>query len=222
MKTRLNCWLAIVLLFQTLTPLPAQTNHPVKWAKEMAEFAASDATNPPPKHAIVFTGSSSIRFWASLAEDFPGKQVFNRGFGGSQISDAIEHTDQIVFPYEPRIIVFYSGDNDLNAGKSPEQVFADFKTFVAKVHTQLPDTIIVTISIKPCPARWKLKDQVMDVNNHIKALSQSDPKLRFVDITPLMLDDNGQSKKDLFKPDGLHPSQKCYKLWSKQIAPYLD
>lgn len=214
-------WLifTILAIFSSFS-LVAQTNPPPKWQKEMAEFATSDRTNPPPKHAIIFVGSSTIRFWKTLPEDFPGKTVVNRGFGGSQISDVIEHFDQVVTPCEPRIIVFYSGDNDLAASKSPERVFADFKTFLKKVHARSPETTVVDISIKPCPARWKLKDQVDTVNASIQSLR--DPRLRFINIAPLMLGEDGQPKKDLFKADGLHPSQKCYEMWAKVITPCLD
>src|SRR5579859_3047551 len=57
-----------------------------KWEKDIAAFEASDRTNPPPKDCIVFVGSSSIRFWSSLKEDFPGLPVVNRGFGGSELA----------------------------------------------------------------------------------------------------------------------------------------
>lgn len=208
-----------------LVPLSlfAQTNTPAsKWAKELAAFEASDATNPPPKHAILFLGSSTIRFWTSLKQDFPGKPVFNRGFGGSQVFEATALADRLVFPYEPRLIVFYSGDNDLAAGRSVDQVVADYQAFFKKIHEQLPDTVIATLSIKPCIARWKLRDNVATVNARVKALCESDAKLRFIDIAPLMIGDDGKPKPDLFKADGLHPSQKCYEMWAKVVQPYLE
>jgi lysophospholipase L1-like esterase len=222
MKRASTIPLIIILVLGTaVCRIPAQTNHAaVKWAKELAAFEASDKTNPPPKHAILFVGSSTIRFWKTLQEDFPGKEVVNRGFGGSQIDEATALADRLIFPYEPRIIVFYSGDNDLAAGKSTERVFADFQEFVKKVHEKLPDTVIDVISIKLCPARWKNRDKVMAVNDQIKAIQ--DPKLRFIDIVPLMLGEDGQPKPDLLKPDGLHPSLKCYKLWAKKIKPFLE
>src|SRR5436853_118273 len=108
--------------------------------KDVLAFEASDKTNPPPKNAILFIGSSSIRMWKTLAQDFPDYRVINRGFGGSQISDSIYFADRIVIPYQPRAIVFYAGGNDINGGKSAETVFTDFKTFVGKVRAKLPDT----------------------------------------------------------------------------------
>src|SRR5262249_31053266 len=109
-----------------------------KWEKEIAAFEQSDHTNPPPKGALLFIGSSTIRLWKSLAQDFPEQRVINRGFGGSEILDATHFAERIVFPCEPRMIFLRAGGNDLNAGKSPEQVFADFKAFVTRIHGKLP------------------------------------------------------------------------------------
>jgi hypothetical protein len=206
------------------TSLAAQTKTTVtgsaRWEGEIKAYEVKDKVNPPPKGAIEFTGSSSIRKWADLAKDFPGKQVFNRGFGGSEISDSIVFADRIVIPYAPRMVVLYAGDNDLAAGKSPERVFADFQAFLKKIHAALPDTRVAFISIKPCPLRWRLKDKVEQVNREIAAIK--DDKFVFIDVYPSMLGADGKPKTDLFLSDNLHPSEKCYKLWAKMIAPYLD
>jgi len=134
-----------------------QTN---KWETDIAAFEASDRTNRPPKSPLVFVGSSSIRLWKTLAQDFPKHHVVNRGFGGSEISDSVQFADRIVIPYRPRLIVMYAGGNDIHNGKSPETVFNDFKAFVAKVHALLPKTRIAYISIAPNPARWSEVDKV--------------------------------------------------------------
>ena len=216
-------FLLSLMLLAVAFPALAETNAPVsksKWENEIHAFEVKDRTNPPPQHAILFLGSSTIRKWKTLAEDFPGKTVINRGFGGSQIGDSTELADRIVFPYNPKIIVFYAGDNDLAAGKTPDQVVAEYEAFVKKVHTRLPDTRIIYISIKACNARWKLRDKVMDVNNRIKAMT--DPELSFVDIYPLMLGEDGKPRKDLLEADGLHPSRECYQLWAPHIAAAID
>ena len=201
--------------------LAAQTNQNVsQWEKEIAAFEASDRTNPPPKDAILFVGSSTIRKWTTLARDFPGQRVINRGFGGSQIADSTAFAERIIFPYQPSKIVLYAGDNDLAAGKSPERVVADFRAFVQKVHARLPNTTIDYISIKPCLARWRLKDKVMAVNGRIKAMQEA--KLEFIDIYPAMLGTDGKPKPELLLKDGLHPSAQCYELWAKIIKPYLE
>ncbi|MFP3648739.1 GDSL family lipase, partial [Paraburkholderia sp. SIMBA_054] len=58
--------------------IPEQVSNPA-WEADMRHFAELDAQAPPPRHAVLFLGSSSIRFWDSLASDFPGQAVINRG-----------------------------------------------------------------------------------------------------------------------------------------------
>ena len=70
------------------TTCRAETNAFAKWEKEIGAFEAADRTNPPPKGALLFIGSSTIRMWKTLAQDLPGHTTINRGFGGSQIVDS--------------------------------------------------------------------------------------------------------------------------------------
>ncbi|HEX3797884.1 MAG TPA: SGNH/GDSL hydrolase family protein [Verrucomicrobiae bacterium] len=210
----------LVLAFACFN-VKAQAKHDTsQWEKEIRAFEASDRTNPPPQNGILFIGSSSFRKWTNLVHAFPGKPIINRGFGGSQIPDSTALADRILFPYHPRLVVMYAGDNDLAAGRSAEQVIADYREFVEKVHARLPDTVIAYLSIKPCPLRWNLRDKIVAVNTAIKGMSND--KLKFIDVYTPMLGDNGQPKPDLFLSDRLHPSDKCYTLWTGIIRPYLD
>jgi lysophospholipase L1-like esterase len=190
--------------------------------KEIAAFEASDQTNPPPRHAILFVGSSSIRKWKSLAQDFPNHQVINRGFGGSQLSDSIRYFDRIVLPYHPKIIVLYAGSNDINAGKTPEEVADDCKTFVHKVESELPKTRVAFISINASPSRWKDRAKVQQANRLIADFMAADPGRMFIDTYPAMLDASGQPRPELYVADRLHMNAKGYAIWRLIIAPYLD
>lgn len=205
--------LAPLLLASVLAQ--AETN---RWDGEIAAFEAQDRTNPPPQNAILFIGSSSIRLWKTLAQDFPGHKVINRGFGGSQIADSVHFADRVVIPYRPKMIVFYAGGNDINAEKSPEQVAADFKSFVAKVRTKLPDTRIAYMSIAPNPARWAQVERVRETNRLIEEFTKASPKLTFINVFPHMLGENGEPKPDLFVEDRLHMNERGYALWSKLVA----
>ncbi|MEI2724885.1 MAG: GDSL-type esterase/lipase family protein [Verrucomicrobiota bacterium] len=133
----------------------AATNppHHLQWEKTIRAFEAADITNPPPQNAILLIGSSSIRKWTNAPGQFPDHRLINRGFGGSHLSDSVAFIERIVIPYQPRLVLLYAGDNDIAAGKSPAQVFADFKEFVAKVQGRLPQTRIAFIAIKPSPSR---------------------------------------------------------------------
>ncbi len=212
--------LAAAILLMALTSA-AQTRNFAQWDNDMKAFAADDAKAPPPKGSILFIGSSSIRMWATLAADFPDKKVINRGFGGSQIADSTHFAEQIVFPYEPKMIVMYAGDNDLQDGKTPQQVFDDYKAFVEKVRTKLPKTPIAYIAIKPSPSRAALMPNAKMTNNLIREYSTKKRKLAFIDIYTPMLGTDGQPRKELFLADMLHMNAQGYALWKGVVAKYL-
>jgi lysophospholipase L1-like esterase len=189
--------------------------------KEIKAFEAADQQKAPPKNAVLFIGSSSIRLWKTLDTDFPGIAVINRGFGGSKIADSTHYADRIVLPYYPRKIIMYAGDNDIAAGRKPQQILEDFQAFVAKVRQTMPDVSISYISIKPSLKRWKLIDQIKEANSLIHAYTQSQTNLGYIDIFPAMLGPDGKPRHELFRPDGLHMLPKGYDIWVSIIAPKL-
>jgi lysophospholipase L1-like esterase len=192
-----------------------------KWEKEISAFEQQDQAIPPVKNGILFTGSSSIRGWKSLAEDFPGKPVLNRGFGGSEIEDITQNFDRLITPYTPRQIVIYSGDNDINSGKSPEQVARDFQELFARIRAELPKTHVVFISIKPSPARWEKREEMAQANLLIQQFLESKKRTAFVDIWPLMLGPGGQPIRSLYLGDGLHMTPAGYAVWAEAVRPHL-
>ena len=216
-------WLAPVPIPAQTTPAPrAATTNAAPFEKEILAFEASDKTNPPPAGATLFIGSSSIRLWTTLAEDFPKHRVMNRGFGGSQLIDSVRYAKRIVLPYKPRLVVLYAGGNDINGGKTPEQVAADYRAFVKTVHNALPATRIAYISIAPNPARWAQVDRVRAANSLIEAHTRTDERLAFIDVFPKMLGEDGQPRPEIFVADRLHMNPKGYELWRGSVGPILD
>ena len=178
--------------------------NPGRFTAEIAAFEAWDRKNSPPKNAVLFVGSSSIRLWQT-AEAFPELVVINRGFGGSEVSDVNYYAERIVVKYAPRTIVFYAGDNDIAAGKKPERIAAGFAKFAAEMHEQLPETRIIYLPIKPSIARWKLWPKAQEAN----ALA-----------TP-MLGSDGQPRPEIFLDDGLHMNEVGYQIWNETLARQL-
>ena len=194
----------------------------VRWAKEIGAFEAADKTNPPPRDAVLFIGSSSIRRWTNVAQAFPGHKVINRGFGGSQVADSVAFVDRIVTPYQPRLILLYAGDNDIAGGKTPETVLSDFKAFVGKIHAALPGTRIAYIAIKPCLAREKFLEQVKRANRLIREYCGTDERLLFADVFTPMLNPEGRPRADLCVKDMLHLNAQGYELWTSVLRPIVD
>lgn len=194
----------------------------IKWQGEIQAFAKKDAEKAPPASPIVFTGSSSIRMWKSLAEDFPGYPVMNRGFGGSELFDSFNYAHLTVIQYKPKQVILYAGGNDIaNSGKTPQRAFEDYKAFVAKVHAALPDCQICYISNAPNPKRWALIDQMRGLSRLVEEHTQTDPRLKYINVYPAMVGLEGEPIAGIFLQDNLHMNPRGYAIWKEIVGPYL-
>ncbi len=192
-----------------------------RWAPAMAAFTEADRVNPPPPGGVLFIGSSSIRLWSTLAEDFPGVRTVNRGFGGSEIADSVRHFDRLVLPHRPRLVVFYAGSNDIHSGRTAEDTAADFREFCARLHAALPETRIIYGSIVLAPARWEKRAEFALANTYLAAFCAADPRRKFVDLNSAMLASDGSPQPELFVADRLHLAPAGYALWRRVFAPLL-
>jgi lysophospholipase L1-like esterase len=191
------------------------------YANEIAEFVKADRLHFPRPGGVVFVGSSSILMWPNLAGDFPGVNVIQRGFGGSELSDVVYRAPQIVIPYKPRLIVLYAGDNDLANGRSPQDVLNRFDAFVSEVHAALPQTRIAFVSIKPSWARVSLLDKMRQANDLVRHYIAHHDGLVYVDVFSRMLGATGQPRMDLLAADSLHMNASGYRIWRGLLTPVV-
>lgn len=194
---------------------------PARWEKEIAAFEAADRANPPAKGGIVFTGSSTIRGWKTLATDFPDHHVINRGFGGSQIADATHFADRYIIPLAPRMIVLRSGMNDIHSGKSAQRVFEDYQDFVANVRAKLPNVEILFIGVAPAPVRWEQRHKDKQLNTLVEEYTKLTPGLRYVETYDTTVNPDGSPREELFVKDRLHFNAEGYKLLIERVRPAL-
>lgn len=193
-----------------------------RFAAEMTAFAAQDKAAPQTPCKIVFTGSSSIRFWTTLGQDMAPMPVINRGFGGAQISDVNAHFDEVVGRYHPRAVVFYAGENDLNAGETTASVVEDFGRFMKLKSDKLgAATPVYYISLKPSRARERQIPDQNAVNTKIKAQMKGRKDFVYIDVVPQMMGADGHPK-DLFVADGLHMTSTGYAIWTKAVRPVME
>jgi lysophospholipase L1-like esterase len=194
---------------------------PTRFEAEIRAFEVADRASPPPLGGVVFIGSSSIQAWPTLAADFPGVPVLNRGFGGSTLADVVYYADRILLPYRPRLVVLYAGDNDLALGRTPERVLADYRAFVARLRADRPQALVAFVSIKPSPARRIYIDRVREANRLIQAEIARDSLQVYIDVFTPMLDASGQPRPELFVADSLHMTRTGYVLWRALLAPVV-
>jgi lysophospholipase L1-like esterase len=211
----------VALLALARATLAAEPSPSLRFEKEIQAYEAADQTNPPPTGAILFTGASGIRRWKTLHEDFPEHTVINRGFGGCHMADVVYYADRIVIPYKPKLIVVQAGGNDINAGKSPEQVLADFKALVEKVRAMLPDVRIAFLSINPSPARWEQREKQLEANRLVKEYVASGKNLDYIELYDAFLNAEGQPRGELYVADRLHHNAEGYKVRTQIVKPHL-
>lgn len=201
-------------------PAAVEPHAPRAFSAEIEAFVAADRATPPPPCQVLFVGSSSIVKWkGTLAVDMAPLGTINRGFGGSQIADVNDWFDAIVAPYAPSVIVFYAGENDLDAGKSVDRVVADFDAFMARKTAALGPTPVYFISLKPSKLRFAQFSQQTAVNDAIRARVLKRGDLHYIDVVPEML--AGGQPKDIFGPDGLHMNAQGYAIWTRIVRAAL-
>lgn len=188
---------------------------------EFRAFAAAEASAPLPRDPILFYGSSSIRLWTSLADDFPGVPLVNRGFGGSTMRDCVQEFERLVVPVAPRAIVFYAGDNDLAQGASPERVRGLLQDFVTRVDDRFGLLPLVVISIKVSPCRTGNAANILRANELLRGTVEQWPNARYLDVCSLMLDPAGRVRREYFCEDWLHLSRAGYELWTRELRTCL-
>ena len=173
------------------------------------------------KGSIVFTGSSSIRMWKNLQEEFPDIPLINTGFGGSQASDLLLHLESLVLRYEPIAVFIYEGDNDVNAGKSPEVILKDLDEILHRLNDQRDGISIYFIGAKPSPSRWQLKAEYEAFNKALEEYTEGMIHATYVNVWNPMLDSSGYLRPELFLGDMLHMKPEGYRIWKEQIITPL-
>ena len=192
-----------------------------RFEPQIVAYEAKDKESPPPKDAILLTGASNIVRWKSFAEDLPGYQVLNRGFGGSQIADVVDYADRIIVPYRPKMVIVQAGGNDLASGKTPDEVLADAKALVEKVRKSLPEVRIAFLSISPSPKRWDQREKQAEFNKLLNDYLSHGDNLDFIDVNSAFLGSDGKPRAEMFVADGQHHSVEGFKARAQLIVPHL-
>ena len=195
---------------------------PTGWEPEIAAFERADRENTPPEDAILFVGSSSIRFWNELALDMAPMVVVRRGFGGAKLSDLVHFADRIILPYSLRAIVIHAGGNELtespgNARRTPAEALADFRTLIGLIRSRHPDIPIYYLALRPSHLPGA-RDELMAL---IQAESASTEGLEFLDAGAGLTLASGAPNPDLIRWDFIHLNRRGYEAWAPAVRERL-
>jgi lysophospholipase L1-like esterase len=210
-----------LFLISFLTITAFAQNKPNFW-DDVQTIKKYDQMYKAPVHPVLFVGSSSIRKWDDCTQVFAKYNALNRGIGGAVINDITYYLNDVVFPYQPKQIVLYVGENDLvNEAVTPDTVLNRTIRLYEGIRAKLPNVPIVYISIKPSPSRDKYKEKAVASNSLIKKFLAGEANVKFVDVYPLMLTKDGKLRPELFVGDMLHMNAAGYAIWRKAVEPYL-
>ncbi|RAI90233.1 GDSL-type esterase/lipase family protein [Algoriphagus yeomjeoni] len=173
------------------------------------------------KGSAVFTGSSSVRMWKNLQQQFPDVAIINSAFGGSTADQLLMHLDKTVLRFEPSKVFIYEGDNDINAGQEISDIMKNLDELVTKIHAKYPNTTVNLIAAKPSPSRWDKKVSYLALNDLIRQYATTHDKVNIVNVWDIMIDDTGKPKADIFIEDNLHMNEKGYALWKEVFTPFM-
>lgn len=187
---------------------------------EIINFEQQDESSFPEPNGIVFIGSSSIRRWHTLAEDMAPLEIIRRGFGGAHMSHVLHYFERVITPYQPKAVVVFVGGNDIGAGKSTKTLIADYEKFFSKLNTQLPDSDLWILGMKPSKRRWKLWQQMKEVNVALEKFADGNSKVNFVDMGNALLNSKGLPD-EVYTSDGLHLNNEGYQRWTQRLKPLL-
>lgn len=193
------------------------------WYEDEVKRLEKDYTKTAKDVETVFYGSSSIRLWTSLYDDFKDLKPVNLGFGGSTLAACVWFFERVMIPYQPKRLVIYAGDNDLGDGRHPEEVFIFFQQLVVKINKRFGDLPCYFVSLKPSVSRWQMIDQFKYTNNLIETeIITRNNNWHFINVFKEMIDPAGRLKKEYFLSDGLHLSENGYKLWKEIIRKHIN
>ena len=209
--------LLLALTSLTLAADPTPRPNPARFAKDIAQFAAER----PEKGGIVFTGSSSIRLWTELKQDFPDLPVLNRGFGGSVANDLSVYFETVIARHEPKLLVTYTGSNDINAKLTPQEAFTDYTAFLDTFHARFPDARVILTSVKIGEKRLAQIPQVRALNAMLKTWTEDKEWVRYLDCDSYLADAKGHPIRKYYRDDLLHLSPEGYAEWKKILEPVL-
>lgn len=206
-----TAFFSLIFTFSSLAQNPQRFDHEIARFKQIPKSNAQDVT--------IFTGSSSIRMWTSLREDCAGSQLVNTGFGGSLMTDLLYFLDEAVLNFAPGRVYIYEGDNDIAAGKSPQDIMKTTREVVSRLLAANPEMEVYFISAKPSPSRWAFKDGYLELNRLLDTYCNENERLHYIDVWEPMIDEAGRPSAELFVADSLHMNRKGYILWKEIICP---
>lgn len=167
---------------------------------------------------IVFIGNSLVEGFR-VNEYFPGKNIKNRGVGGSETLHLIEKLPDIV-RNKPRKLFIEIGVNDIVTGRAAETILENLKQIISIARKESPLTKIYVHSLLPSTHEYAIyNDVIRKYNSQLEPYCASNG-IDYIDLYDLFENEGRLNKK--FTYDGIHLNGDGYRVWQKVLQPYIN
>ena len=153
--------------------------------------------------------------------------TYNRGIGGDTTVGVLARLDVSLFDLEPSKIVLMIGINDLNAGRSNDDIITNYQQILNKIKERLPETKVYCMSVLPMAEA--LLQYFSDLNERIERIIQLNVRIseiaeekgyKFVDLFSHVEDGSHYLRAEL-TDDSLHLNANGFAIWASVLKPYL-
>lgn len=201
---------------------PPQGSPDMMFVKNLDAIAAKDKAASPPENAVEFAGSSMFEGWTEVAAHMAPMPAFNRAIGGSKTADLLKYLDQLVIRYQPKVVVLYSGINDVSEGVSSETATDNIRKIVEGINAKLPETRVIYVAILNASNRAESVGLINDANSRIKKYAETNTRMTYLDVSSALVDDKGQTRKEFLTDDKTHYNPAAYEAMARIVKPVVQ
>lgn len=179
---------------------------------------------PTDSTSIVFLGNS-ITDGGEFAELFEMDNVLNRGIRSDNIRGVKKRLKQVTSGHPAKIFLLI-GVNDIAGSSNVDLLAESYESLVSDIKTQTPATKLYLQGVFPFNNDFKRyktlfgKEKVrIGLNKRIKQIAQK-YGAEYIDLDSVLSDSAGKLKRE-YTNDGLHLLGPAYKIWVKELMPYV-
>lgn len=185
-------------------------------------LAETDKSDPPAKNGVEFVGSSMLEGWVDVAAHMAPLPAFNRAIGGSKTGDILSHLDPLVLQYEPKVVILYSGINDVSEGVSVTETVENLRNIIGGIQAVLPETRVIYIPMLNTSNRPDTGSMISEANQVMAAYAEKNSRTTLLDVSPALVDQNGDTRPEFLTTDGSHYNDTAYEAMARVVKPAVE
>jgi beta-glucosidase len=217
---------------QSVTAAPVAESWSIEWwmprhEKKLQELHQLIAAGHSPE--LVFIGDSITEGWEKSGREvwqrhYGAYHPLNLGYGGDLTENVLwrlQHGE--IDGIAPKAVVLMIGTNNTgHRAEDPQTTAAGIKRLVDEIRQRLPAAQVLLLAV--FPRDEKPDGHARQINERVNAViaGHADGRhVHFLNINAALTQPDGTLSKDVM-PDLLHPNEKGYAIWQREMDPLLQ